>query len=100
MSSGTDYGKLFERTWEAIIQQQNLIVTIVGAAVLAVAGSVTMGILAGPLMYGYAVACNKIARGQAATIDDLWTGFQRLVPTIVTSLIIFVLAFIGFIFCV
>jgi uncharacterized membrane protein len=99
MSSGTDYTKLFKQTWAAITQQQNLIVTLVGAAVLAVAGSVTVGILAGPLMLGYALACLKIARGQPVAIDDLWVGFQRLVPTIVTSLIIGIATFVGFLLC-
>lgn len=100
MSSGTDYTQLFKRTWDAIVQQQNLIVVLVGAVVLTVAGSVTLGILAGPLFLGYALACLKIARGQPVAIDDLWTGFQRLVPAIVTSLIIGVGAFVGFIFCI
>jgi uncharacterized membrane protein len=100
MSSGTDYGKLFKKTWEAIIVQQNLIVTLVGAAVMAVVGSVTMGILAGPLMLGFTLACIKIARGQPTSTDDLWVGFQRLVPTIVTSLIIGIGAFIGMMLCV
>jgi uncharacterized membrane protein len=99
MSSGTDYTQLFKRTWQAIIQQQNLIVTLVGAAVLTLASSVTLGILAGPLFLGYALACLKIARGQPVAIDDLWTGFQRLVPAIVTSLIIGIAALIGFILC-
>ena len=100
MSSGTDYGKLFKKTWEAIIQQQNLIVTLVGAAVLAVVGSVTMGILVGPLMLGFTLACLKIARGLPTATDDLWVGFQRLVPTIVTSLIIGIGACIGFMLCI
>ena len=99
MSSGTDYTQLFKRTWEAIIQSQNLAVTLVGGAVLAIAGSVTLGVLAGPLFLGYALACLKIARGQPVAIDDLWTGFQRLVPAIVTSLIIGAAAFVGFLLC-
>jgi uncharacterized membrane protein len=99
MSSGTDYAQLVKRTWDAIITKDNAIVTLVGAAVLSFASTVTLGILAGPLFLGYAAACLKISRGQPVAVDDLWTGLQRLVPALVTSLIIGVAAFVGFLFC-
>ncbi len=98
-SASTDYTQLLKQTWGAIIQKQNLIVTLLGAAVLTLVGSVTLGILSGPLFLGYAAACLKISRGQEVAIDDLWSGFSRLVPAIVTSLIIGVASVVGMIFC-
>jgi uncharacterized membrane protein len=100
MSSGTDYTQLVKLTWDAITKKDALIVTLVGAAVLSFVGTMTLGILAGPLFLGYAAACMKISRGQSVAIEDLWSGMQRLVPAMLTSLMIGAATIVGLFFCI
>jgi hypothetical protein len=99
-SGGTDYGAILKRSFELMIKGENIVILLVGMVVVGAASMFTFGIAAGPFLLGYTSACMKMARGEQVTMDELWTGLQRLVPAIVTSLILGVAVFVGFILCV
>lgn len=97
-SESTDYGRLLQQTWEAAIKKDNLIILLVGALVTVVAAIVAP--IAGPVFVGYALVCLKVGRGEPVEMGDLFRGFDRLVPALVTSLILMVGVWVGGLLCV
>lgn len=96
-SGGTDYGRLLKETWNAAIKTDNLIVLLVGALVVLIASPVAL--LAGPVFIGYALVCIRIGRGEGVEVRDLFSGFERFVPALITSLILGVGVIVGTVLC-
>lgn len=73
-----------------------VVIIIVGAGAIPFANLVVQG----PLQFGlYAVALRAV-RGQSVEFPEIFSGFQRFVPTFVAGLLITILALAGAIFCI
>lgn len=81
-----DIGKGFSQSFEVY---KNNIGTLIVAALVACILSACF-IIAGPLMAGFLMLCSKLNRGEKAEIGEIFAYFDKLVPTLVLMLIIFI----------
>lgn len=71
---------------------------VVSLLVMAV-GSVSAGLLAGPMLVGYIRMLDKEHNGEAVEIGDVFRGFDDFVPAFVASLICMLVLWVGFLLC-
>ena len=94
--SSTDYLALLKDTVDRGVKQtDNIVPLLVGALITVLCTPITLGVLGPPLALGYSTMCLKVARGEAASLDDLWSGFSRFVPALIMGLIAAVAVVIG-----
>lgn len=95
---------LIMESWEAV---KNNAGPLIGGTVLAMVISVAAGmipfgslVIQGPLMYGLYTLGLAASRGKTVDFQDLFSGFQRFVPTFVAGLLIGIFTVIGAICCI
>lgn len=80
---------VIKRAFGVAIRPENLLVLLLGAAIVALGSLFSAFVLAGPLGVGYADACVKMVRGRRAELDDIfWRGFDRLKPAFFAGIIL------------
>ena len=89
-----DIVPLFRQSWDLFVQKP--VEHIVGALVVALLGSLTCGLLLGPLLVGYIRMVDKQRCGQAIAINDVFGGFDVLGASLLTAVIFTIAAAIGF----
>ena len=88
-----DVASLFKRSW-ALFTQKPLEHVVVSLIVI-VLGSVTLGVLLGPLGVGQIRMIEKQQRGESISIQDAFSGFDSFGAAFLATAIIFVCAAVG-----
>jgi hypothetical protein len=88
-----DVASLFKRSW-ALFAQKPIEHVIVSLVVL-VLGSVTLGVLIGPLSVGQVRMIEKQQRGEEISIQDVFSGFDSFAAAFLVTVIIVVCMCIG-----
>ncbi len=73
---------------------------IVTTLLIGIVGSVTAGLLTGPMMVGYMRMIKREDEGFKAEIADVFKGFDDFVPALLAVLLSSIVVGIGFMFCV
>ncbi len=98
MSSKVDLGACVTYGVDAL--KKNIGFQLVAVIVLALANGFTAGILGGPLLLGYYRALAKMDAGQTPDINDLFSGFDKFIPSFLVVLLTGVLIAIGYCLCI
>lgn len=69
---------------------------IVASVITMVVGSITLGLLMGPLMLGLIQIVQRRRRGETASPGDVFGGLSKIVPALLMTLLIGIAASIGF----
>ncbi|MFZ9886722.1 MAG: hypothetical protein ACO3JL_04390 [Myxococcota bacterium] len=69
---------------------------LVALLLVAVGGSVGMGILTGPLLVGYAWLVERERKGETTSPTDVFKGFDAFVPALIVSLLGGLIVSIGY----
>lgn len=93
----TDLGACLSGGWNLF--KQNAITHVVAFVLVILIGSMSMGLLAGPMFVGYLRMIAKEDRGERAQIGDLFRGFDDFVPALVAGLISSLVLWLGFMLC-
>ena len=88
-----DVAGLFKRSWALFAAKP--LEHVVVSLIVVVLGTLTLGILFGPLIVGQIQMIEKQQDGQPITIGDVFGGFNRFAPAFVVTLVFFVCLFIG-----
>jgi uncharacterized membrane protein len=88
-----DLASLFKRSW-ALFAQKPLEHVIVSLIVLVI-GSVTLGVLIGPLSIGQIRMIEKQQRGEEISIQDAFSGFDSFAAAFLVTVIVVVCMSIG-----
>src|SRR4051812_25275438 len=81
-----DLQQLLARSWR-LFTEQPVAYLLAGLAVVFI-GSLTVGILAGPLCVGFIRMVDKHARREAIHPGDVWSGMQSFGAGFVTTLLV------------
>ena len=73
---------------------------IVTTLLIGIVGSVTAGLLTGPMMVGYMRMIKREDEGVKAEIADVFKGFDDFVPALLAVLLSSIAVAIGFMFCI
>ena len=73
---------------------------IVTTLLIGIVGSVTAGLLTGPMMVGYMRMIKREDEGFKAEIADVFKGFDDFVPALLAVLLSSIVVGIGFMFCI
>jgi uncharacterized membrane protein len=73
---------------------------IVTTLLIGIVGSVTAGLLTGPMMVGYMRMIKREDEGVKAEIVDVFKGFDDFVPALLAVLLSSIVVGIGFMFCI
>jgi hypothetical protein len=73
---------------------------IVTTLLIGIVGSVTAGLLTGPMMVGYMRMIKREDEGVKAEIADVFKGFDDFVPALLAVLLSSIVVGIGFMFCI
>ncbi|MCC7381062.1 MAG: hypothetical protein IT384_04495 [Deltaproteobacteria bacterium] len=96
--SSLDFAGLLKGALSASLRGQNPVILLVGAFLT---GLISVFIVtAPPMALGYTAVCLKIARGQEASWDDLFSGFSRFGASFALGVLAFVAITIGLILLV
>lgn len=98
-------GDYVNRGWELFKQNMGGFVGFTLIYLIAVGGSgqipyigwLIQTVIGAPLLAGYFIVANKIAKGEAHEFNDFFKGFDHLVQLVVGNLVMTVLVIIGFI---
>lgn len=80
-----DIGKAISRVFDVLFK--NVVVLAVAMFLAILIGSVTFGILMGPLMAGMVFIGLKLLRGEKAEIGDVFSKFDKFVPALILFII-------------
>ena len=78
-------GRNVSRAWQGLVSQAGTM--IVSGLMVGLLSIMSLGICAGPLQLGYTRVCLKVVRGEQATFDDLFSGFQQFLPAFLLALL-------------
>ena len=73
---------------------------VVAWLLVGVVGSISAGLLIGPMLVGYMRMMAKEDRGESTQLGDLFRGFDDFVPAFVAGLISSLVLWVGFMLCV
>lgn len=94
-----DIGKNIQQSIDLYLK--NFVVLFLAGLVVAVLSTFTIGILAGPMIAGFLVLCFKLLRGEKGDFNDIFSQFNKFVPTFLLVLMMavvwIVMMIIGFI---
>lgn len=79
--------------------KQNALTHVVAFALVSLVTSISMGLLAGPMLVGYLRMIAREDNGEKAQIGDVFRGFDNVVPALVAGLISFLVLSLGFALC-
>jgi uncharacterized membrane protein len=88
-----DVVSLFKRSW-ALFSQKPL-EHLVASLIVLVLGTVSLGVLLGPLSVGQIRMVDKQQRGEAIVIQDVFSGFSSFGAALIVTVILFVCVAIG-----
>ncbi len=91
--SEIDVGSVLKRAWKLFADKPGE--HVVAGLIVAVLGTLTVGILMGPLVVGYVRMVDKQTRGDAIAIGDVFSGMDTFVPALVAVLISGIGIFLG-----
>jgi len=93
-----DVAGLFKRCWALFSQKpvEHVLVSLI----VVVLGSLTLGLLLGPLYVGQLRMIEKQQRGESISVQDAFSGFDSFAGSLLVTLCIFVCASIGMVFLV
>ena len=80
--------------------KRNPVNHVVAWLLVGVVGSISAGLLIGPMMVGYMRMMAKEDRGESTQLGDLFRGFDDFVPAFVAGLISSLVLWVGFMLCV
>jgi hypothetical protein len=83
-----DVASLFKRSW-ALFSQKPL-EHLVASLIVVVLGTLSLGVLLGPLGVGQIRMVDKQQRGEVIVIEDVFSGFSSFAAALIVSLIFFV----------
>ncbi len=86
-----EVGAYISKGWEIV--KADPVLFILGYLVLATIAGFTMGLLAGPVMFGFFRVAQKRLKGEAAEFGDLFSGFKEFGRSFVTGLLVFAVCF-------
>jgi membrane-anchored glycerophosphoryl diester phosphodiesterase (GDPDase) len=84
---------IFSRTWEAF--KKDAVLYIIAALIVMVVGTVTLGILAGPLTVGFIRLTRDRMKGQEVGAGDVFAGMSALIPSLIAVILIAIGVSIG-----
>jgi uncharacterized membrane protein len=88
-----DIGDLFKRSWALFAAKP--VEHIVAALIVMVLGTVTLGVLFGPLAVGHIRMVDKQTRGEDPRIEDVFSGFDSFAAALIAGVIFLVAVTIG-----
>ncbi|HBE78117.1 MAG TPA: hypothetical protein DDW65_10110 [Firmicutes bacterium] len=80
-----DVGKALQKTIDLYLK--NFGMFFLAGLMVAIVSIVTIGILAGPLIGGFIILILKIERGEQAPINEIFTHFDKFIPTLLIGII-------------
>ena len=83
-----DIGKGISQSFD--LYRKNVGVLLAAGFLTMIISCVTIGILAGPLFGGLLILCRKLLKGEKAEIGEIFAHFDKFVPALLLTLIIFV----------
>ena len=95
---GIDLGKCLSDGFEDLTR--NPLFTIVGFLVITLVNGLTCGLIAGPLIVGFWRGIEKDRAGGRAEIGDIFSAFDRFLPSFLVSLLGGLAAGIGSLLCI
>lgn len=98
MNNALDLGVALNRGWNLFTK--DAVAWIVGILAGMLISSVSMGLLAGPVMVGFANMALKANRGQTVEIGDAFSGFNQFGVSFVMGLLYLLAVGIGTLLCV
>jgi uncharacterized membrane protein len=93
-----DIGGLFKRSWALFTAKP--LEHLVASLIVMVLGTVTLGVLLGPLAVGHIRMVDKQTRGEAPRIEDVFSGFDSFGAALLAGIIFAVAVTIGMILLV
>jgi uncharacterized membrane protein len=88
-----DVASLSKRCWELFAEKP--IEHVLVSLIVVVLGTVTLGLLLGPLYVGQIRMIEKQQRGDSISVQDAFGGFDSFAPSVLVTLCLFVCASIG-----
>ncbi|MGE5529076.1 MAG: hypothetical protein ACM3X6_08035 [Patescibacteria group bacterium] len=76
-----EIGKVISRAFDLYFK--NFAVLFVGMILAYLVGGITFGILMGPMLAGLVFVCLKVLRGEKAEIGEVFSRFDKFVPTLI-----------------
>ena len=95
MKQDLKYGVLIQQGFRELVRGNNPFVLVLGSLIATAGSIVSLGLLIGPFSVGLAKASLKVARGEAAEMDDLKAGFENFVPSFVAGLLVLLAVGLG-----
>lgn len=92
MAGKVDIGACVSFGWNRF--KSNVVYYLVGPILVGVGGGLTFGLLAGPLMVGFFKGMMKEDTGGKAEIGDIFSAFDKFVPSLIVVLICVVVSMI------
>jgi len=88
-----DIGGLFKRTWTLFAAKP--VEHIVAALIVMALGTVTLGVLFGPLAVGHIRMVDKQTRGEQPRIEDVFSGFDSFGASFLAGIIFAIAVTVG-----
>ncbi|HKO92566.1 MAG TPA: hypothetical protein VJU61_15530 [Polyangiaceae bacterium] len=88
-----DVASLFKRCWGLFVQKP--IEHVLVSLIVAVLGSLTLGVLLGPLYVGQLRMIEKQQRGESISVQDAFSGFDSFAGSLIVTVCLFVGGLIG-----
>lgn len=95
--ASANVGACLSRAWG--IFKNNFVTHLVSSLLVGVVGSISGGLLIGPMVVGYMRMIAKEAKGEKAQIGDVFRGFDDFVPAFVAGLISLLVLSVAFALC-
>lgn len=77
---------IFTRSWEVF--KKDPVLYIVASLIVGVVGTVSLGILAAPLMVGFIRLTRNRMRGEEVGAGDVFGGMSALIPSLIAAILI------------
>jgi uncharacterized membrane protein len=93
-----DVAGLVKQSWGLFAQKP--LEHVLGSLIVALGGTLTLGVLMGPLAVGQIRMIDKQRRGEDIRVEDVFSGFSSFAPAFVASLVFVVGVAIGLVLLV
>lgn len=95
--ASANVGECLSGAWGVF--KNNAVTHVVSTVLVGVVGSISGGLLIGPMVVGYMRMIAKEVKGEKAEIGDVFRGFDDFVPSFVAGLISLLVLSVGFALC-
>lgn len=86
------------QTWSVFCKDP--VTYVVASLVVTALSIISLGIVAGPLFVGYLDMIRRGVRGESVSLGDLFSGFDRFVPSFIAFLLVSIAVFVGCLFLI